>query len=82
MNHLHLNRRNLLRLGAAGGAAAGAAVTTPLLLPRGSTASNHTGHEGTPTAGETGNDLERPAIGIWRMLTSPTVGAKNRLRTP
>jgi FtsP/CotA-like multicopper oxidase with cupredoxin domain len=58
MNLSHLNRRSLLRLGAAGGAVAGTAAAAPLLLPRGSTASNHTGHEATPTAGGTGNDLE------------------------
>jgi FtsP/CotA-like multicopper oxidase with cupredoxin domain len=60
MNPSHLNRRSLIRLGAAGGAVAGTAAAAPLLLPRGGTASNHPGHEATPTVGGsgTGNDLE------------------------
>jgi len=46
----------LLRAGATGGAVAGAVAGVPLLLPRGSTASNHAGHEATPAAGGTGNE--------------------------
>ena len=54
-----LNRRNLLRAGATGGAVAGAVAGVPLLLPRGSTASDHAGHGATPTAEGTGSQLEQ-----------------------
>ncbi len=54
-----LNRRNLLRAGATGGAVAGAIAGVPLLLSGNSTASNHIGHETTPSAGGTGNELEQ-----------------------
>ncbi|MDF3017649.1 MAG: hypothetical protein K0R44_2874, partial [Thermomicrobiales bacterium] len=45
-----LNRRSMLRLGAAGGAIAGAAGTLPLILPSGSAApvSPHADHASPP----------------------------------
>ncbi len=47
MTRQRLNRRNILRLGAGGGALAGAAAAAPLLLPRGGT-STHPDHGATP----------------------------------
>jgi hypothetical protein len=46
-----LNRRRLLRVGASGGAVAGAAAGLPLLLPRGGAASLHAVHQAAPPAG-------------------------------
>jgi len=59
VSRLQMNRRTLLQVGATGGAVAGAVAGVPLLLPRGSTASNHPGHGATPAAGGTGNELEQ-----------------------
>ncbi|MDP9354284.1 MAG: hypothetical protein M3R02_03210, partial [Chloroflexota bacterium] len=55
-----LNRRKLLRAGATGGAVAGAAAALPLLLPRGSTASDHPDHQATPPASGAANELAQP----------------------
>jgi len=59
VSKLQMSRRRLLQVGATGGAVAGAVAGVPLLLPRGSTASDHAGHGATPTAGGTGSELEQ-----------------------
>ncbi len=55
-----LNRRTLLRAGATGSAVAGAAAALPLLLPRGSTASDHPDHQATPPASGAATELAQP----------------------
>src|SRR5829696_5390404 len=64
MNRTPLNRRSMLRLGAAGGAIAGAVGTLPLILPSGSAApvSPHVDHASQPHLQE-GNPLDTSHAG-------------------
>ena len=72
INH-RFGRRALLRLGATGGAVAGAATALPLLLARGTNASDLAGQAATPVAGGMNHEMGQGSQSTLHSLSS-TVG--------